>query len=309
MPFYQLGWLPVTIAAYFLHAFAAILDKFLLTKRIQRPSTYVFWVGVFGLFAFILAPFGFFVPANPVIINAFVSGAAFTFALFFFYIAMQSGEASRVTPIIGALSPIFVFLLSRGILGETLSRGELAAFFILVIGSVLMSVIHKKDGTSVSHRDLKIFGWAIIASFLFGVTYVFEKAVFNETAFISGFIWTRIGGFFGVLPFLVFSATRSSIFKAPRLADRVTIGAFLANKAAGAIGFFFISFAISIAPSVSLVNALQGIEYALIFILALLLSKIRPAILEEEVTRRIILEKTFAVLLIAGGLALLSFSQ
>ncbi|MFY9462256.1 MAG: EamA family transporter [Candidatus Sungiibacteriota bacterium] len=306
---YQIGWLSVTIAAYVLHSFAAILDKFLLTQRIQRPSTYVFWVGVLGLGVFVLAPFGFFVPANSVIINAFVSGVAFTFALFFFYIAMQSGEASRVTPIIGALSPIFVFLLSRGILGETLSSGELAAFVILVTGSVLMSITRKIDGTSVNHHDLKIFGLAILASFLFGVTYVFEKAVFNETAFISGFIWTRIGGFFGVLPFLVFSATRSSIFEAPRLADRVTMGAFFANKAAGALGFFLLSFAISIAPSVSLVNALQGIEYALIFLLALFLSKVRPAILEEEVTTRIVLEKTFAILLIAGGLVLLSFSQ
>ena len=306
---YQIGWLAVTIAAYFLHSFAAILDKFLLTRRIQRPSTYVFWVGVLGLGVFVLMPFGFFVPANSVIVNAFVSGTAFSFALFFFYIAIQSGEASRVTPIIGALSPIFVFLLSRGILGETLSSGELAAFFILVTGSVLMSITRKKDGTGVNHRDLKIFGWAILASFLFGVTYVFEKAVFNETAFINGFIWTRIGGFFAVLPFLVFSATRSSIFEAPRMADRVTMGAFFANKAAGALGFFLLSFAISIAPSVSLVNALQGIEYALVLLLALFLSKVRPAILEEEVAAHIILEKTFAILLIAGGLILLSFSQ
>lgn len=309
MPWYQFGWLTVTIAAYFFHAFAAILDKFLLTQRIQRPSTYVFWVGIFSLGAFILAPFGFFVPQNSVLVNAFVSGVAFTFALFFFYIAIQSGEASRVTPLIGALSPIFVFILSRGILGETLSQGQFIAFFILVIGSGLISVTHKKDGSGINSRDVKILGWAVAASFLFGVTYVFEKAVFNQTAFINGFIWTRLGGFFGALPFLFFSTTRASIFEAPRMADRATVGAFLANKLAGALGFFLISFAISIAPSVSLVNALQGIEYALVFLIALLLSVTRPTILREEVTGRIILEKVLAILLIAGGLALLSFSQ
>jgi len=300
-----IGWLPVTIIAYFFHAFAVILDKFLLAQRIQRPSTYVFWVGVLGLGAFFLAPISFFVPETKVITDAFISGVAFTFALFFFYIAIQRGEASRIAPVIGGLSPIFVFLLSRGILGEVLSRSELMAFAVLVVGSVLISLTHKKGGR-FNNIDFKNVGWLVLASFLFGVTYVYEKAVFNETDFINGFIWTRIGGFVGVLPFLFFSASRESIFEAPRMAGRVTIGAFLLNKVLGALGFFLVSFAISIAPSVSLVNALQGIEYVLIFIFALLISRLRPKFLEEEVTPLIIFEKVFAIILIAGALALLA---
>ncbi|MDO8561190.1 MAG: hypothetical protein Q7R91_03165 [bacterium] len=307
--FYGLGWLSITVVAYFFQSLAAILDKFLLTRRIQRPSTYVFWVGVLGLGALVLTPFGFFVPANSVIVNAFVSGAAFTFALFFFYIAVQAGEASRVVPVIGAFTPVFVFVFSRNILGETLFKGELIAFLVLVIGSVLMAITHKKDGRGMNNRDFKIFGAAILAAFLFGVTYVFEKAVFNETPFISGFIWTRLGGFLGALPFLFFSQTRSSIFETPRMADRVTFGIFFINKLAGAAGFFLLSFAISIAPSVSLVNALQGIQYAIIFAMALLLSRKRPDILSEEITPRIIFEKTLAIIFIASGIALLSFSQ
>lgn len=302
---YLIGWLPVTIIAYSFHAFAVILDKFLLAQRIQRPSTYVFWVGVMGLGAFFLAPISFFVPETDVITDAFISGVAFTFALFFFYIAIQHGEASRVAPVVGGLSPIFVFLLSRGILGETLSRWEFVAFLILVIGSVLISVTHKKGGRFHA-GDFKNLGWLVCASFLFGVTYVYEKAVFNETDFINGFIWTRIGGFIGVLPFLFFSATRESIFEAPRTADRTTVGAFLVNKVFGALGFFFLSFAISLGSSVSLVNALQGIEYGLIFIFTLFISRFGPRFLEEEITPLIIFEKTFAIVLIGGALALVA---
>lgn len=302
-----IGWVPITLAAYSLHAFAVILDKFLLVQRIQKPSTYVFWVGVFGLFAFILSPLGFFIPETRVMTNAFISGIAFTFALFFFYIAIQSSEASRVAPVVGALSPIFVFLLSRGILGETLSRGEFAAFIILLTGSVLVSLTHKKDGTRMNNHDLRNMVWLLGASFLFGVTYVYEKAVFNETPFINGFIWTRIGGFIAVLPFLVFSQSRESIFEAPRMADWTTVGAFLVNKIFGAIGFFLVSFAVSIAPSVSLVNALQGVEYGLIFIFAFFISKFRPAFLEEEITPLIIFEKSVAIALIGAALAILAF--
>lgn len=306
---YQIGWLLITVIAYFFHASAVILDKFLLTQRIQRPSTYAFWVAVFGLGALILAPFDFYIPSTSAIVDAFVSGTAFTFGLLFFYIAIQSGEASRVAPVIGAFSPIFVFLLSRGILGEVLSRGEFVVFAILVLGSILISVTHKKDGPRLTNGDIKIFAWAILASFLFGVTYVYEKAVFNEVSFVNGFIWTRFGSFFGALPFLVFSYTRHDIFEAPRMADRTTVAAFLTNKVAGALGFFLVSFAISTAPSVSLVNALQGIEYVVVFFIALLLSKVRPSILKEEFTPLAIFEKAVAILLIAAGLALLAVSS
>lgn len=304
----SIGWLPITVVAYSFHTFAVILDKFLLAQRVQKPSTYVFWVGVFGLGALILAPFDFFIPATSVITNAFISGVAFTFALFFFYIAIQAGEASRVAPVVGALSPIFVFLLSRGILGETLSRSEFVAFLVLVVGSILISLTHKKDGTRMNNHDLRNMLWLVAASFLFGITYVYEKAVFNETSFLNGFIWTRIGGFVGVLPFLVWSRSRESIFEAPRMAEWTTVGAFLVNKVFGALGFLLVSFAISIAPSVSLVNAMQGVEYALIFLVALLVSKFRPAFLEEEITPLIVLEKTFAILLIGSALAFLAFA-
>ncbi len=303
----SIGWLPITIVAYSFHAFAVILDKFLLAQRVQKPSTYVFWVGVFGLGALIFAPIDFFVPASSVITNAFISGIAFTFALFFFYIVIQAGEASRVAPVVGAFSPIFVFLLSRGILGETLSRGELTAFIVLVLGSVLISLTHKKDGSGINNHDFKNILWLVAASFLFGVTYVYEKAVFNETSFLNGFIWTRIGGFVGALPFLVWSRSRESIFEAPRMAEWTTVWAFLVNKVFGALGFLLVSFAIFIAPSVSLVNAMQGVEYVLIFVATLLISRFRPAFLEEEITLRIVFEKTFAILLIGAALAMLAF--
>lgn len=304
---FSFGWIVLSVAAYFLQALAVILDKFLLSGRVQRPSTYAFWVGVFGLGALVLAPFGFFVPNASVITNAVISGTAFTAGLFFFYGAIQAGEASRVAPIVGALSPVFTFLISRAVLGETLEKGELVAFAILIVGGVLASVSLRKNENSVPGHWVRIFGYAAVAAFLFAVTYVFEKAVFNATPFISGFIWTRIGGFLGALPFLVWSRSRNSIFAAPRLVDRFTVSAFLGNKVAGAAGFFLLSLAVSRAPAVSLVNALQGIQYALIFLIALFLSRRLPAIIREDATAQVLIGKIAAIVLIAGGLALLAF--
>lgn len=302
-----LGWIVLSVAAYFLQAVAVVLDKFLLSGRVQRPSTYAFWVGVFGLGAFVLLPFGFFVPASSVITNAVISGVAFTVGLFFLYGAIQAGEASRVAPIVGALSPIFTFLISRVVLGETLERGEFAAFAVLVVGGALAAFPLRRRAPHAANHYARIFLYAAVAAFLFAVTYVFEKAVFNGTPFVNGFMWTRIGGFLGALPFLVWSRSRNSIFAAPRMADRFTISAFLGNKVAGAVGFFLLSLAVARAPTVSLVNALQGVQYALIFLIALFLSRYLPAVIREEATTPVLIEKIAAIVLIGGGLALLAF--
>ena len=55
-----------------------------------------------------------------------------------------------------------------------------------------------------------------------------------------------------------------------------------------------------------MVNALEGIKYIFILIFAFLLSLKAPQILKEEISRRVIFQKVIAILLIAGGLALLA---
>jgi len=54
------------------------------------------------------------------------------------------------------------------------------------------------------------------------------------------------------------------------------------------------------------VNALQGLQYVFLLFFAVFLSFKFPNILKEEVSRDVLLQKIIAVLLIGGGLVLLS---
>jgi len=299
-----MSWIFITIIAYFFHALNAVTDKFLLSERIPRPSIYAFYVGIFGLGALVLIPFGdFFIPNNLEIIKALVSGAAFTFALFLFFTAMKYGEASRVSTIIGGASPIFVLLLSYFFLGSFLSQKEFTAFLVLILGSALIA-FEKLRPKSKGWGSIKIIGLAILSAFIFAVSYVFAKAVFNELPFINGFIWTRFGSFAAAILFLIPRDVRQSIFRLPAMAEKSTIVIFLINKLFGVLGFFILYYAIFLG-NVSLINAMQGIEYALIFIIILFLSFRYPAILKEDISTKIVLQKSVAIILIGIGLFIL----
>ncbi|MCX6784818.1 MAG: hypothetical protein NTV81_02690, partial [Candidatus Komeilibacteria bacterium] len=71
-----------------------------------------------------------------------------------------------------------------------------------------------------------------------------------------------------------------------------------------AAGFLSINYATSLA-SVSLVNALQGVQYAILFILAVLASIFYPKILKESIERGTLILKTISIICIGLGLFLL----
>lgn len=314
------SWVLVALVAYFLQALTAVIDKYLLDKRISHPMTYAFYVGVFGLLALFLFPFGFFLPDGLTLIISLASGFISVLAFYSFFVILQKSEASRVVPIIGGFSPIFVLIFSNFFLGESLETIEYLAFGLLISGGVLISLAIKYDGIRVQKPEtFRVFVSAVLAAFLFALSFVLFKAAVFGTPFINAFIWSRLGGFSASLMFLIPSYSRDDIFTAPKSwflrfrsrkqePDKKVISTgslFAVNKIIGATGFFLLDYAISIGK-VSIVNAMQGFQYALVFIIALILSKKYPDILREDFGSLAILEKVLGIILVAGGLFLLA---
>ena len=65
---------------------------------------------------------------------------------------------------------------------------------------------------------------------------------------------------------------------------------FLFGQVAGAASFILINYAISIS-SVTIVNALQGMQYVFLLIMVLILARWRPRILEEKLRGAVLAQK------------------
>lgn len=297
-------WLLAIIFAYFLFALVNLGDKYLLAGP-PNPKSYSFYTGILGILVLLLIPFvGFTIPGIYQIILSLLAGAIFIFALLGFFTGLEHFEASRIVPAIGGLLPLFtfglVFLFSCG--KEQLSFYEILAFILLLAGSVLVTF---EKGKSITSKSLQI---SVISAFLFALAFVLTKYVYLAQPFWSGFIWMRIGGFLVALSLIFTKEVKREIFERKFTFQKKTGIFFLFNQTIGGGAFILQNWAISLVPLGFLVfiSALEGIKYVFLLIFAILLSFKFPKILKEKISRKVIFQKIAAILLIGGGLALLT---
>ncbi|GAI01411.1 unnamed protein product, partial [marine sediment metagenome] len=126
--------------------------------------------------------------------------------------------------------------------------------------------------------------------------------VYLMLPFWTGFIWIRISAFLIALFFILFREVRKEIFSATSSFSKKTGAFFLFNQGVGAGAFILQNWAIALAglAYLSIISALQGIQYVFLFILTVL-------ILKEGLSKKVILQKIIAILLIGLGLAFLVF--
>ncbi|MEO6077334.1 MAG: hypothetical protein ABIP54_00930 [Candidatus Andersenbacteria bacterium] len=79
---------------------------------------------------------------------------------------------------------------------------------------------------------------------------------------------------------------------------------FASNKLFAAGMFLLQTYAISLG-SVSVVNALQGVQYVFVLILAVVVSLFFPKLFTEEISRGTVLQKMLGIMLVSFGVALL----
>ncbi|OIO45776.1 MAG: hypothetical protein AUJ28_03690 [Parcubacteria group bacterium CG1_02_37_51] len=294
-------WLLVSSVAYLFNAISMAVNKSLLNKSIPNPAVYTFFITILGLLAFVLAPFGLYWIGTNFLLISIVAGLCYTFALLTLFKALMYDEVSRVTPMVGSWQPIFVFLLAFVLIGERLALNQIFGFVLILIGGYLIT----KHWEKVRQNNYKLISLAILSSLLFALSFVISKYLFDQVGFISGFVWTRIGSFIGALILLLWAENRKAIFKNVGSSGQQTTLLFIGGQLAGGLYFILLNWAISIG-SVTLINAMQGMQYVFLFFIVLLLSKKHPEWLKENTSKKILLQKIFSIVLIGIGLFIIT---
>lgn len=295
-----MSWLLITLVAYFLNAIAMVIDKTLLKRDIKNPFVYTFYIAALGavLMVFIL-PFGLKWPGLSQFIVSLAAGATFALGLFLMFFGLKKEDASRLTPVIGGLTPVFVFLLAYLFLGERLFGRQIIAFILIIVGTFVVSL---SFGRGHAPHLRRAFWLALPSAFLFGLSYVLTKDVYNHQPFISGFVWTRLGAFIVAIMPMLWAKNRYDLLHPPKGGGMSGAKSrFLFGQACGGSSAILIQYAVSLA-SVSLVQALQGTQYVFIFIAVLYLTYYRPKVLKEAFNPAIITQKIIAIILIGLGL-------
>lgn len=318
-------WLLVAISAYFINAGVYVADKFLLSKKIHSSITYAFYVGIWSIFNIFLLVFDPWLPSLQELLIDLLAGMLFLITLIFWYKALHQSEATRVVPIVGALTPIFSFILSYIFLGQAFGERQFLSFIILIIGGILISVKHTRFYMirDLWQRTRKIFGNilggihaqyrpserlvlnSVIAALFFAAYYVLIKYIYNTQPFIGGFVWSRLGSFLGVILILFVADWRKLIIKSQKKAKTPkNLSFFLGVRVLAALAFIMLNWAISLG-NVAIINSLQGVQYVFLILLVLFLSARYPKYLKEELGSGVFIQKIIGIALISLGLYML----
>ena len=286
----------IAIIAHGMIGISLVWDKVLLKKKgTQNLLAFVFWLGVISIFGVILVFFGFKWPGLALAALGFAAGLLDLFASYFYYSALKSGEASDELAAMGGFGPALTALISIPFLNIAIG-GDITGFALMTAGGFTMFFAEKVPLKQMLPKIL-------LACTAFGLMNVIQKIVFNRTNFVSGYVFFTLGTFFGSVALLIPPSWRRQVFEHSEDAEPRSRFWYMFNRFLAGVGSFLVVYALKHA-SPSIVQAISGTRYAVVFIGAYLITKFRPSWFREDFTGKALVAKVSGTCLVIAGLVL-----
>ena len=280
----------------------------------------LFWFVLWAHWFFLAAPWLLHFPGIFLFIANLLTGFLFAAALFFLYEALMRGGAARTIILIGGLIPIFSTAISWIFLGTVLSIQQFLGLALLLVGIFLIAFLPDKHSfweklwqslKPEAHKKNSIF-LIILAAFFYASFFVATKYVYTGQDFWSAFIWVRLGALIAVLFFLFDKKSRREIIRNlkgdgnGKKHHKKNIFLFLFNQALGSLAFILQNYAIFLGP-VAIINALQGVQYAIMLFFAFFLGFFFKEY-KEKFSWYALIQKIIALFFISYGLYLVALN-
>jgi uncharacterized membrane protein len=292
-------WLFYAFLALFGFALSSILDGLAIKKFIGDAKRYLFYStfiqGLFGAIAiFILFKTSFY--KGPFLLICFITGLFYVYGLLPYMRALEFEEVSRISPLFN-LEPIFVLIASIILLNLQLIGTQYIGIILLILGSFLIS-------TKIEKRIFKLskgFWYMILTNLILTGFFIGTEYLFKNYDYWSAFAYIQLGILFASLTLIFFkNYGREGIVKLKtiNLYGKIIILS---------VGFISIvavglrNMAIKLSHA-ALISSLAGFESIIVFGLVLLISIRHPSFLNEEINKKIIIQKVTAIILLIIGI-------
>lgn len=289
-------WYIYALLAPAFWALSNIFIKFLITNKfktyIPMISSIIIMDVPYALATLLIVPLNISIPYS---IYALIVGMLPIIAFYFYSQALLLEEVSRLITLF-QLIPVFVALLSVIFLNEVLTLHKYLGIAIIVIASILISFRISKGKSSFSSA----FKFMIPFSLIIAIYSILEKFLLSYFEFWSLFFWNILGALLGIIFLLSFRKPRVEfVSKIPSIGLKGFFVTFI-GEGIYVAGALFSLLALSLADA-SIVSALLGLQPFYLFFYTIILSIFLPRIIEEEITKQVILIKIVAIVLMLIG--------
>jgi len=231
---------------------------------------------------------------------AILSGLIFAYGCFLFYKSFKMEEVSVVSAV------VYIYIIFLAILNLVIGTGDKLNIFniigiVLIVVSIFIFLIKDFKKLKLSKGVEVVILSAVVFSFAYFLIDVCMKQ-FNDSLVVYSYF--RLGYAIGMLVFaLIYFAEFKKSFE--RFGIK-TIYLQLISNALYITGYLLLFFALASGKNIALVIAITAVYPFLVFILAIILSKTHPEILQEDLSRSIFIKKAIAIIILILGIILVS---
>jgi drug/metabolite transporter (DMT)-like permease len=300
-----MDWLAASLGSAAVFAIVTVLDKRLLQSHFPSAASLNFSVGVTQLFiGFLALAVALPVEGMPAIGGsglAVIAGLLWSASLVLFFHGLRLEEVSRATPIYFS-SPVFTAFLAVGFLGEQLSGPQWVAILMVVVGVMLVSYRPSSGRRGLISRKALLF--LVSASMMTAIALVVNKESLETTSLWSVYGLRAAGMGVG----MILLSFQARVLREVRdVASRPrSLGLFtLTEVLLAPVAVVLLMVALFLGP-VSLVATVSSVRPLLVLGISVILSTRLWNVLDEPLDRDTLVLKGISILVIAGGVSMLS---
>jgi len=301
-----MSWLFFAFCGPVLWAVSTHLDKYLVERFFKHSdvAVLVVFTALIGVLA--LPLIAFYQPTiahydSGSIALIVLSGILYVGAMLFYLRALQTEEASVVSPFFQA-APLFGYVLGYAVLGETLSPLQMAGGGLILAGTLIVSI--RFDGNFGVFK-LRLALLMLACGLALALSALIFKIFALRIDFWATTFWMFVGeAVFGAALLMIPSYRRQfiALLQANTTALLTISGSNELINLGGALGS---RYALLFAP-LSIVQAIGGTTTLFVFAFGVALSVLWPRLARETLSLRELLQKGAAALCVAVGVALIA---
>ncbi len=287
-----MNWIFLTLLAASLETVSNILDRYIIKNDLRHTDTLLILWGYFAAFLFIVPAFlmGTFSFSVPAAVAGLLSALLYLIAMHYYYKAMNSGEVSRIVPIL-SVNPVVVLILATIFLGETHEPVKYLGIGLIMLG-VLIHAIDREHHRLINKKALF---WAVLAAVCFALKNIFVKWLsLNDVDPLNILCWIGLGILLFNLPITWKIGRKLEFRKNKNLADIA-----LAAALAGSVTLIYTAAVIS-GPA-ALVAFLHRIQILFVFVISEAMNFFNPKLLHEKFIKPAFYQKLLGVIVVLIG--------
>ena len=296
-----LEWFFLTLLSAAAYSVLDLIEKHLISAKIKNPLMLAIFVAIFYPINLALIPLFFKIDLAllPSALS-FAIGAGMGIAYLLFMKAIRVEEISRVVTL-HYTYPLFIAPMAFFFLNEDLTTANYIGILLLVVSTFMVS--YRGNGTRILYSPALLL--MTVLNIAIAIENILAKYLFDFTNSWSFIFWLT-AGMVVIRMLLLFVPKVRKEFMAIQFRQLIGYGIAISLLFLVANMFYYSAVSLQL---VSLVSALSAVQPMFILAMAVAILYLKPAFVSEELSKKAVITKSIAVVLVFAGTYMITLNS